>query len=124
MNGNNLFVDTNILIYLLGKDAALLPVLENKSIYISFISELELLSVRNYSAVEKRKLEQLLDDCIIIDINPEIKKLTIAHRLKNNLKLPDAIIAASSQYLSFPLFTADKDFNKVKEIDILFYEKS
>ncbi|MEP7170195.1 MAG: PIN domain-containing protein [Bacteroidota bacterium] len=80
--------------------------------------------MRNYSALEKRKLEQLLEDCIIIDINPEIKKLTIQHRLKNNLKLPDAIIAASSQYLSFPLLTADKDFNKVKEIDILFYEKS
>ncbi len=123
MSGNNLFADTNILIYLLNKDVALLPILDKKSVYISFISELEILSAKNYTAAEKKKMELLLEDCIIIDINPEIKKLTIYHRTNNRLKLPDAIIAGSAQYLSFPLITADMDFNKVKEIDVLLYEK-
>src|SRR5689334_4065739 len=121
MNGSNLFVDTNILIYLLDKEAPLIPLLDNKSIYISFISELELLSFKNYSTAEKGKLEKLLNDCIIIDINPEIKRLAVRHRLNKRLKLPDAIIAATSQYLSVPLLTADQEFKKVSDIDVLIY---
>lgn len=124
MNGNDLFVDTNILIYLLDKDPGLLSVLDGKSIYISFISELELLSFKNYSSTEKRKLNNLLNDCIILDINKEIKYFSVHHRIHNNLKLPDAIIAGTAQYLSIPLLTADLDFKKVKEIDILLFEKS
>lgn len=124
MNGSNLFVDTNVLIYLLDKDEALLSILDHKSISISFISELELLSFRNYSFSEKKKLDELLNECIVIDINQEIKNFSVQHRLKNKLKLPDAIIAATAQYLSIPLLTADQDFKKVKEIDVLLYERS
>ena len=123
MSGNNVFVDTNILIYLLDKDAALLQILDGKSIYISFISEMELLSVRNYTVSETRKLEELLADCIIIDINPEIKRIAVQYRLTLKLKLPDAIIAATSHYLSFPLLTADKDFSGIKDADVLLYER-
>src|SRR5205809_108784 len=121
MNGSSLFADTNILIYLLDKDAALLPILNNKSVYISFISQLELLSYKNYSSSEKIKLEGLFNDCFIVDINSEIKNFCVHHRLKYKLKLPDAIIAASAQYLSVPLLTADQDFKRIKEVDILFY---
>jgi predicted nucleic acid-binding protein len=124
MNGSNLLVDTNILIYLLDKDAALVPLLDGKSIYISFISELEILSFKNYSAAEKSKLERLLNDCIIIDINPEIKRLAVRHRITKKLKLPDAVIAAPSQYLSFPLLTADQEFKKLSDIDVLIYERN
>ena len=122
MNGSNLLVDTNILIYLLEKDEALLDLLDGNSIYISFITELELLSFKSYTSSEKIKLDALLKDCIIIDINPEIKKHSIHHRLKNKLKLPDAIIAATAQYLSMPILTADQDFKRIKEIDVLLYE--
>jgi len=123
MNGNNIFVDTNILIYLLDKDEALVSLLDSNSVYISFITELELLSYRKYSLHEKDKLSELLNDCIIIDINPSIKKNAITHRVKNKLKLPDASIAATAQYLSLPLLTADKDFKKINKIDVLLYEK-
>jgi len=123
MNGSNIFVDTNILIYLLDKDEAILALLNDNSIYISFITELELLSYRNYSSKEKEKLSELLNDCIIIDINPQIKKNAVAYRLKTKLKLPDSIIAATAQYLSLPLLTADKDFKRINEIDVLLYEK-
>lgn len=123
MNGNNLLVDTNILIYLLDKESGVLPVLENKSIYISFISELELLSYRNYTSQELKVLHALLNDCIIIDINNEIKTLSVHYRIKNKLKLPDAIIAATAQHLGIPLLTADRDFSNLKNIDIVIFEK-
>lgn len=44
MNGNKVFVDTNIILYLLGGDSTIAELLNGKQIYISFITQLELLS--------------------------------------------------------------------------------
>jgi len=44
MSGNKLFLDTNILLYLLEGDSTLTDVLDNKQFYISFITQMELLS--------------------------------------------------------------------------------
>jgi predicted nucleic acid-binding protein len=44
MNGNKVFVDTNIILYLLSGDITLAELLNGKQIYISFITQLELLS--------------------------------------------------------------------------------
>ena len=52
MNGNSLLVDTNIILYLLGGDKTIIPILENKNLFISFISELELLSYINLTNKE------------------------------------------------------------------------
>jgi len=38
------------------------------------------------------------------------------------MKLPDAIIAATSLFLRFPILTADRGFDKIKEIDSLVIE--
>ena len=60
---------------------------------------------------------------MIIDINSEIKNLTIHYRKRYKLKLPDSIISAMSLYLDLPLITADADFKKIEELDLIFYEK-
>jgi hypothetical protein len=39
-----------------------------------------------------------------------------------SLKLPDAIVVATSAFLNIPLITADARLKKVKEIDLVFYE--
>ena len=41
MNGNNLFLDTNIILYLLNGDQTLADLLDGKKLYISVITELE-----------------------------------------------------------------------------------
>ena len=41
---------------------------------------------------------------------------------KYNLKLPDAIIAATAKYINCPLITADKDFEKIEDSTIILYE--
>ncbi|MCK4640732.1 MAG: PIN domain-containing protein [Candidatus Marinimicrobia bacterium] len=64
-----------------------------------------------------------MKETIIIDINESIKSHTIYLRTKYNLKLPDAIVAATARFLQIPLLTADRDFKKIIEIPILFYEK-
>lgn len=45
MNGNKLLLDTNIIICLLDEDETLAEVLSNKQLYISVITEMELLSL-------------------------------------------------------------------------------
>ena len=44
MSGNKLFIDTNIVLYLLNGDQTLAELLHEKQLYISFITELELLA--------------------------------------------------------------------------------
>ena len=120
MNGNNLLLDTNILIYLLSGESSLVDILFENNCYISFITELELLSFYNLSH-ENEKIQPLLDDLTIIDINSTIKSNVVEVRKKNKLKLPDSIIAATAKYLNIPLLTADLAFEKLDNIDIIIF---
>ncbi|MDP2303350.1 MAG: type II toxin-antitoxin system VapC family toxin [Ignavibacteria bacterium] len=123
MNGNSLLVDTNIILYLLGGDKTIIPILENKNLFISFITELELLSFKNLSNTEIVIVKNFLSECSILDINSKIKELAIDIRKKYKLKLPDTIVLATSQYLNIPILSADNQFNQVKEIDLIYYKK-
>lgn len=53
MNGNKLLLDTNTILYLLNGDETLADFLEQKELYISVITELELLSYKNITATEQ-----------------------------------------------------------------------
>ncbi|MFA5973337.1 MAG: hypothetical protein WC780_13385 [Lentimicrobiaceae bacterium] len=46
MNGNNILLDTNIVLYFLKGEDTLIPLLEDKNLYLSFITQLELLSAK------------------------------------------------------------------------------
>lgn len=122
MNGNNLVVDTNIIIYLLNGERSLVNLLEGKSIYLSFITEIELLTSKKLKRPERTIIENLLSQCTIIDINSYIKTQTIDLRTRYSLKIPDAIIAATADYLSAPLITSDEDFKLVKELDLIYFQ--
>lgn len=52
MTGSSILLDTNIVLYLLDGDKTLIPLLEDKQLIISFITELELLSLKNIHASE------------------------------------------------------------------------
>ena len=123
MNGNKLLLDTNIIIYFLSGDLTLLALLDKKIVHISIITKLELLSYPDISDEEVIKIENFLNNCIIIDLNPTINSKTIHLRKKYKLKLPDSIIIASSLYLDLPLLTSDKTLQKIKEVSLLYYEK-
>src|SRR5690606_34669807 len=123
MSGNSIFLDTNIVLYLLSGDDTIADYLNGKTIFLSFITELKLLGYKEISAEELSKVESLLADSTIIDINSEIKKIVIALRKSDKIKLPDAIIAATSHYLNIPFMTSDKDLTKLTDLNILLYEK-
>jgi predicted nucleic acid-binding protein len=122
MNGDKLLLDTNIVLSLLGGDTTLSDFLFDKELYISFITEMELLSYKQITAKEQKAIKQFIKELLIIDINDAIKTKAITLRKTSNIKLPDAIIAASSLWLNIPLVTADKQLSKVKGVKIIYYQ--
>ena len=124
MNGNSIFIDTNIILYLLNGDETISDLLQGKDIYVSVISELELLGYKGIEEQEIKIIEDFFSHCIIVDLNQNIKKLTIELKRKHRIKLPDAIIAASAQYVNIPLLSADKGFEKIEGIQFVLYELS
>ena len=123
MSGNKIFADTNILLYLLNGDETLADFLEGKQLYMSFITQLELLSYGELSESEQDIIEDMLKQCVIIDINAPIKQKTIQLRRQYKIKLPDSIIMATAIYLDLPIITADDGFKKVEELNLVYYEK-
>ena len=123
MNGNDLVLDTNIILYLLKGNETLADILEGKKTFVSFITELELLGFKDLSSHEESEIKNLLMNCSIINLNEQIKSKTIYIRKNYNIKLPDSIIAASALNFNLPLFSADKDFEKIEDLNFLIYEE-
>lgn len=123
MSGNNLLLDTNIVLYLLNGDVTLIPLLEDKNLFVSFITQLELLGYKDLSQKDLDNIQMFLNECTIIDITPPIKDTTVDLRRKYNLKLPDSIIIATGIWLNIPVISSDLDFTKVEEADIISYER-
>ena len=112
MSGNKLFVDTNILIYLLNGDPDISKILDGKELVISVISELELKSFPQISVKELSIIDGLIKECQVINLNQEVKNLAVEIRRTRSMKLPDAIVAASAYYSKLPIFTADMNCRK------------
>ena len=115
MNGDRLVADTNALIYFLEGDQTAISLLDGMEVFISFVSELELLGSKKATTDQLKKVERLLSDVTIIDINQHVKELVIMLRKRHAIKLPDALIAATAIHMNLPLVTADKGFDRLKE---------
>lgn len=122
MSGNRLFVDTNILLYFLKGEQEVINMIYDKDLVISFVTELEALSFPDLTADSEQTIKELLGSCSIVNLSQTIKELTIQFKRKSKLKLPDAIIAATAYHSKLPLLTADKQFRKIGELDIVIYE--
>lgn len=122
MSGNRFILDTNILLYLIGKK---IPVdaLPEGEFSVSFVTELEVLSYPSITPQEENQLKRFLRDIPVIDITAEIKERTIDLRKKYSLRLPDAIIAATAIQLDATLVTNDKGFSIVREIQLKSVEQ-
>jgi len=120
MNGISVLIDTNIAIALLSGDETIAEMFDGKDVRISFITELELLCKPGMKLSEKKNIQAFIDDCTILDINTSIKEITIAIRQSGKIKLPDAIIAATSIFWNIPFFTRDEDFKNIKGLNCFF----
>ena len=122
MSGISILSDTNPLIYILGGNQTVAEYLDGKQVWISVITELELFGKKGLNNSEITEIKSLIDSCFIVDINAKIKQLTKKLLQESPIKLPDAIIAATSFYLDIPLFTSDIAFQKVKGLNLIQLE--
>ena len=113
--------DTNFLIYVHEGNKIIEPFLAY-NYGVSFITEVELLGFKGLAKSDEVKLKFLLNDCFIIEWGVKIKEQTIQLKKEYNIKLPDAIIAATSLIYKIPLVTADKSFSKIEALDLVLIE--
>lgn len=123
MNGNNILLDTNTVLYFLSGDQTVADFIQEKKLFISIITELELLSYKNLKTKEIKVITTFLKEIHIENISQKIKEESIKIRRSSNLKLPDCIIAATSISLQIPIFSADKDLKNIEGLDFILYEK-
>ncbi len=122
MNGEDIGLDTNILLYFLNGDPNVRQFLYDYNPIISFISELELLSAPEISENEKLFIRELLNTVTIIEYSDRYKEDIVKLRARKKLKLPDTIITSLAITLGIPLVTADKALKNIQETDIIFYK--
>jgi len=122
MNGNSIVADTSLLINFLNGSEPAKKVLQDQQIWVSVITEIELLSHPKLKSKEVKLINSFLNECLILDLTKPVKQIAINLRRKKLLKLPDAIIAATSLHLDFPLVTMDSDFKEIKNLNAVVLE--
>ncbi len=125
MNGNKaILVDTNALIYFFNGNQKVIDAIEGETLYISSITEIELLSFSKLDETSEKGIRMFINDdnCNLIELISAIKERTIRIRRKHRIKLPDAIVAATAVFLGIPLLTFDAGFAKITELDLILLE--
>ena len=117
MSGNKFLLDTNAVLYVLNGDETLADFLFEKELYISIITEMELLSYKNITPKEEKTIKDFLSEFVIVNVDDKIKSNSILVKKTSDMKLPDSIIAGTSISLKLPLLTSDKQFRTVKGLD-------
>ncbi|MCE7065697.1 type II toxin-antitoxin system VapC family toxin [Dyadobacter sp. CY326] len=109
--------DTNTVIYFLQQqfptnaENFIDQIAKDYKVIISSITEIELYCWKAASEDDLKVLHAFIEDSTIIELEKEIKIRTAAIRKQYNLKLPDAIIAATAMVYDLTLVTRNtKDF--------------
>lgn len=122
MSGTKFLADTNTIIYFFNGHPKAINALDGKDIFVSAITEIELLSFHGLSDESREGIKEFLEDCTIFELTEKVKILTIALKKAHKIKLPDAIIAATAQFLKIELITFDKGFAKIPDLDLVLLE--
>lgn len=122
MSGNSIVADTSLLVnFFNGLDLAR-DVIEGQQIWVSCITEIELLSFNQLSEDETKLIRSFLNHCHIEELHHPIRQKAIEIRKTKHLKVPDSIIAATAIHLNIPLVTMDSDFQKVDSLDSIILQ--
>ncbi|MDX1908903.1 MAG: type II toxin-antitoxin system VapC family toxin [Bacteroidia bacterium] len=88
------------------------------------ISVIELLGYPGLTEAELIRIGAFLEDCQELPITPEVRDTCISIRRSYQLKVPDALIAATALVTGMPLVSADGIFERVKQLDWIYYQWS
>ncbi len=113
--------DTNAIIYFLGANNSVIPLVDEKIHYISVISEIEVLGFDFKSQSDEYAVKRYLRSAKIIPLNSEIKEIAIGIKRSYKTKVGDAIVCATAIYFDLPLISADKNLKKIKELKLVYF---
>ncbi len=123
MSGSALLLDTNAVVALLRGDAALEVLVENASwVGVSVISVLEFLCFPDLEEQDRLLFNEFLARVEVVGLGYDDKALIdcgVRVRKTRQLKLPDAIIAASAISRSASLVTADRDIKGIDGLSVI-----
>jgi len=111
MNGTNLVFDTCTVVKLLDQkyDLSSLGInVDESRLLTSVIVRMELLSKKNMTNDEEADIKEFLDELIVVPLDKAIEEKAVEIRRSTAVKLPDAIIAATSIVLNAILLTDDQ----------------
>lgn len=107
-------LDTNIALYLLNNRLG--QPLPPGVYFASVITEMELLSYPQLTDVQIQDVRNFLSSLTLVALDDEIKGLAIQWRRQYKLKLPDAIIVATTLHLQATLLTNDQQLTKLQDL--------
>jgi predicted nucleic acid-binding protein len=112
MNKPRFVLDSSIIIKHLNNELDLNTFFSTQGEYekcISVITFIEALADPDMTMEEEEAARDFISGCVFIDITPEIREKTVLiRRFKKNLRLPDAIIAATAIELNAILLSTDR----------------
>jgi len=118
--------DTNTVIYYLQQQfppsaEMLIDNLVRESLpVISAITEIELLCWKSATERDLDVLRNFIDEAVVIELEQPIKYKTAGIRKMHNIKLPDAIIAATALVHELTIITRiTKDFEKIEGLKVI-----
>jgi len=113
MNGNKkILLDTNVLIFASKQQLKWQELLADyDAFYVSVISYMEVFGYSFKNLEEKKLLENLFSHLHITHLDSKIAEevIHIRRNAPRKIKLPDAVILATSRTLNIPLLTDDWD---------------
>jgi predicted nucleic acid-binding protein len=111
-----LLLDTNIVIYL--HNGQIAESFYGENCCISVVTEIELLSFSGISQEEESLLSDFFREILILPLDEEVKRKTIALKKKYKLKIPDAIICATAISNDATLLTNDRQLFNIAELRV------
>jgi len=120
--GKKYLIDSNIAIYILNGNIPEKPLKKiaqflAEECNLSIITKIEVLGWQFPTTDDQKKAEEFISASNVHQLNAEIADLTIDIRRGNNIKLPDAIIAATSISGDYTLLTRNvDDFSKISNL--------
>jgi predicted nucleic acid-binding protein len=118
--------DTNTIIYYLQKNFSessqelMTGIINSFQPAISAITEIELLSWKTATIKDVTILNNFISDCVVFELEREVKLKTIEIRKAYDIKLPDSIIAATAIVMDLTLISNDRrGFNKLPSLKLL-----
>jgi predicted nucleic acid-binding protein len=119
--GGAYLIDTNVIVEFAGnllpeKACSFVSKVVDERFNISVINKIEVLG----HASAGKALEDFVGLSIVFDLNEDVVSKTIELRKIYKIKLPDAVIAATSLVNNLILVTRNvKDFNKIKDLKVI-----